>query len=411
MAGVASLSPEAELERLLRRLDAKPGCMQTRGAILRLVRGAPLRRPEAVLCAAFGVATGDRDEARSAAAAAAAEERAVWPSQRLAQRLQVNEFDLFEQVAVAALECDEARTTDRRRRRHSERQRRSGNGDRHARNALVTLFEYCTLHLLRRCPPAHSRVRRLYALRHERERSFERADRLYAVALEDDPCCALAHKRRAAVLRAQGRVLDAASQVSMYLGALRATDVEAWLELGELAVMLGDFARARFCYEEVACVLAPNNWAYALRLADVLYAMRGSGVAGPAGRRRRERAVLGIGSASRVRDAKTGDDDDDDGHAEDECMLAARAYYARSLELRSARDGNVRAAFGLWAVCRALDAGGDGHNCALLGAAAHMIEHEVYGDGLAAVATHDEYCGAVARAAVRAAAPEASAHA
>ncbi len=84
-------------------------------------------------------------------------------------------------------------------------------------------------------------------------------------------------------------------------------DTEAWLELADLRLSLGQYSQAAFCYEEL--VLAnPLSHVHFLRYAEILYTMGGL-----------------------------------------ENFKLARKYFAHSLELNDVN--NTRALWGLCAVC------------------------------------------------------------
>ncbi|KAI9204338.1 uncharacterized protein BJ171DRAFT_505526 [Polychytrium aggregatum] len=121
-------------------------------------------------------------------------------------------------------------------------------------------------------PKTSIRAQKLSAYIYESTGNFEQALKTYEAILEADETYVAAHKRIAALAKAQNQNQNAIKSLIQYLDTFSA-DVEAWVELAALYTVEGMFQQAGFCYEELI-VLRPDNIMFHLRYADVLYTLQ-----------------------------------------------------------------------------------------------------------------------------------------
>ncbi|KMS95828.1 hypothetical protein BVRB_004830 [Beta vulgaris subsp. vulgaris] len=153
------------------------------------------------------------------------------------------EWTLYEQVAIAAMDC----------------------------NSLETAKD--CLNVLSKKFPESKRVGRLEAMLLEAKGCWEEAEKAYSSLLEDNPLDQVVHKRKVAMAKAAGDPLKAVEWLNKYLKVFMA-DNDAWRELAEIYVSLQMYKQAAFCYEEL--ILAqPTVPLYHLAYADVLYTLGG----------------------------------------------------------------------------------------------------------------------------------------
>lgn len=158
-------------------------------------------------------------------------------------KLGSEEWTLYEQVAVAAMDCQK---TD--------------------------VAKDC-IGVLKKKFPDSVRVARLEAMLLEAKGAWADAERAYAVILENNPNDQLVHKRKIAMAKAQGNTTLVVEYLNKYLEIFMA-DHDAWRELAETYVSLQMYKQAAFCYEEL--ILAqPMVSLYQISYADVLYTMGG----------------------------------------------------------------------------------------------------------------------------------------
>ncbi|XP_052193662.1 uncharacterized protein LOC127802050 [Diospyros lotus] len=153
------------------------------------------------------------------------------------------EWTLYEQVAIAALDCQ-----------------------------CLDLAKDC-IKVLRKKFPESKRIGRLEAMLLEAKGSWAEAEKAYSSLLEDNPFDQVVHKRKAAMAKAQGNLSGAIECINKYLETFMA-DHDAWRELAEIYVSLQMFKQAAFCYEELI-LSQPTNPLYHLAYADVLYTLGG----------------------------------------------------------------------------------------------------------------------------------------
>lgn len=85
----------------------------------------------------------------------------------------------------------------------------------------------------------------------------------------EDPTIFSIRKRRAALLRSNGKTEDAIKATSNILDS-SPTDAEVWAELADLYLTQGAYEQAIFCLEEVMLIM-PNAWNMHAKLGEVLY--------------------------------------------------------------------------------------------------------------------------------------------
>ncbi|KAE8010055.1 hypothetical protein FH972_006453 [Carpinus fangiana] len=141
-----------------------------------------------------------------------------------------DEWTLYDQVAVAAMDCQ-----------------------------CLDVAKDC-IKILHKKFPESKRVGRLEALLFEAKGSWEEAEKAYSSLLEDNPLDQAIHKRRVAMAKAQGNIFMA--------------DHDAWRELAEIYASLQMYKQAAFCYEELI-LSQPMVPHYHLAYADVLYTLGG----------------------------------------------------------------------------------------------------------------------------------------
>ncbi|XP_068635357.1 uncharacterized protein [Aristolochia californica] len=215
MVGAAE---EIQLDRLESQVEHGGG-----GAweYLCLVRKLKVRRPEKVL--KYGLAILNNPKKRS--------------------KLGGEEWTLYEQVAVAAMDCQRLDV---------------------AKDCINTLQKKF---------PGSLRIGRLEGMFLEAKGSWADAEKAYSCLLEENPLDQAIHKRKIAMEKAKGNIPSAIELLNKYLETFMA-DHEAWRELAELYVSLQMYKQAAFCYEELI-LCQPTIPLYHLAYADVLYTLGG----------------------------------------------------------------------------------------------------------------------------------------
>ncbi|KAJ8120563.1 hypothetical protein ONZ43_g2757 [Nemania bipapillata] len=89
----------------------------------------------------------------------------------------------------------------------------------------------------------------------------------YNQILQENPSNIPIAKRRAALLRAMGRISEAVNSLNSLLD-MSPTDAEAWAELADLYLAQGLYSQAIFAQEEVL-ILQPNAWNIHARLGEM----------------------------------------------------------------------------------------------------------------------------------------------
>ncbi|CAL9003559.1 hypothetical protein PRUPE_6G340800 [Prunus persica] len=154
-----------------------------------------------------------------------------------------DEWTLYEQVAIAAMDCQ-----------------------------CLDVAKDC-IRLLRKSFPESKRVGRLEAMLLEAKGAWAEAEKAYSSFLEENPLDQVIHKRRVAMAKAQGNISGAIEWLNKYLEIFMA-DHDAWRELAEIYVSLQMYKQAAFCYEELI-LSQPTVPLHHLAYADVLYTLGG----------------------------------------------------------------------------------------------------------------------------------------
>eukprot|EP00850_Spirogloea_muscicola_P014463 SM000104S09333 [mRNA] locus=s104:143159:152628:+ [translate_table: standard] len=152
-------------------------------------------------------------------------------------------WTVYEQVAVAAMDCNSPAVADR-----------------------------CVEALMRRFPDS-LRVSRLKGMLLEAKGWYNQADNVYSSLLVEHPTEAVLHKRRVAMLKAKGDLVGAVDALKEYLDIFMA-DHDAWRELADIYITLQMLKQAAFCYEELL-LSQPTNCLYTLTYAEILYTIGG----------------------------------------------------------------------------------------------------------------------------------------
>lgn len=154
-----------------------------------------------------------------------------------------DEWTLYEQVAVAAMDCQR-----------------------------LDVAKDCVKVLQKKFPDSR-RVGKLEAMLLEARESWDEAEKAYSSLLEENPLDQVIHKRRVAMAKAQGNIPRSIEWLNKYLEIFMA-DHDGWRELAEIYVSLQMYKQAAFCYEEL--ILAqPTSPLHHLAYADVLYTLGG----------------------------------------------------------------------------------------------------------------------------------------
>ncbi|XP_022719179.1 ER membrane protein complex subunit 2-like isoform X2 [Durio zibethinus] len=153
------------------------------------------------------------------------------------------EWTLYEQVAIAAMDCQ-----------------------------CLDVAKDC-IKVLQKKFPESKRVGRLEGMLLEAKGSWAEAEKAYSSLLEDNPLDQVIHRRRVAMAKAQGNISGAIEWLNKYLEIFMA-DHDAWRELAEIYLSLQMYKQAAFCYEELI-LSQPTVPLYHLAYADVLYTLAG----------------------------------------------------------------------------------------------------------------------------------------
>ncbi|PIA45024.1 hypothetical protein AQUCO_01700524v1 [Aquilegia coerulea] len=153
------------------------------------------------------------------------------------------EWTLYEQVAVAAIDCQ-----------------------------CLDVAKDCIKALQKQFPESR-RVGRLEGMLLEAKGLWADAEKAYSSLLEDNPLDQVIHKRKISMAKAQGNVSAAIEGLNKYLDIYMA-DHDAWRELAEIYVSLQLYRQAAFCYEELI-LSQPTVPLHHLAYADVLYTLGG----------------------------------------------------------------------------------------------------------------------------------------
>ncbi|XP_030758342.1 ER membrane protein complex subunit 2-like [Sitophilus oryzae] len=150
---------------------------------------------------------------------------------------------ILEQVCIAALDCH-----------------------------VLSVAKTCIENLYKEFPNS-LRVKKLEAMHFEANEDFDNALDILNAIIKVDESNSAARKRKVAVFKAQGRIVDAIKELTEYLKIFMA-DVDAWQELSELYISENDFGKAAFCVEELI-LHNPHNHLLHQRYADIKYTQGG----------------------------------------------------------------------------------------------------------------------------------------
>ncbi|KAL6519613.1 hypothetical protein OROMI_032889, partial [Orobanche minor] len=238
-----------------------------------LVRKLKLRRSDKVLKHGFSILNDPKK--RSALGSEGigeniSMERTMW---RENMRMDDGEWTLYEQVAIAAMDCQRL-------------------------DLAKIKIEY--VKVLQKKFPESKRVGRLESMLLEAMGLLAEAEKAYSSLLEDNQFDQdsdiymgllaeaekadlsllednqfdqIIHKRRVAIAKAQGNLSVAIEWLNKYLEIFMA-DHDAWRELAEIYVALRMYKQAAYCYEELI-LSQPTIPLYHLAYADVLYTLGG----------------------------------------------------------------------------------------------------------------------------------------
>jgi len=162
--------------------------------------------------------------------------------ERYSSELGSDIWQLYEDVAIAALDEDDAKLADS-----------------------------CVKRLKGRFGETSMRVRRLIGMQCEASGKFAEAKRIYESVLEENPANQLVKKRLVSILCAQGKRKEAIATLVEHI-KLCANDMFAWQKLAILYVSVGAYENAAFCYEELM-TLAPREPLYHTMYAELVYAI------------------------------------------------------------------------------------------------------------------------------------------
>jgi len=116
-------------------------------------------------------------------------------------------------------------------------------------------------------------VRSLQVMRLQALERYDEAIKGLDTMIKKDETNSGAYKRKIAILKSQGKNLEAIKELTEYLNKFM-SDQEAWSELCDLYLTEGDFTRAVFCAEELV-LQNPHNFFVHQRLAEIRYTMGG----------------------------------------------------------------------------------------------------------------------------------------
>ncbi|CAL9071222.1 unnamed protein product [Musa textilis] len=162
---------------------------------------------------------------------------------RARSSLGAEEWTLYEQVAFAAMDCQQYDV---------------------AKDCIAVLSKQF---------PGSIRIGRIEGMLLESKGAWAEAEKVYARLLDDSPLNQMIHKRKVAMAKAQGDLSAAVKFLNKYLEIFMA-DHDAWRELAEIYVSLQMYKQAAFCYEELI-LSQPAVPPYHLAYAEVLYTIGG----------------------------------------------------------------------------------------------------------------------------------------
>jgi len=102
----------------------------------------------------------------------------------------------------------------------------------------------------------------------------EKTDSTLDGLIAENPLNLEARKRKIAFLRGEGEKVQAIIELNKYLDE-NMVDKEAWLELADIYLENLDYPKALYCFEQVI-LLAPKNFHYYVKAAELLYTIGGT---------------------------------------------------------------------------------------------------------------------------------------
>jgi len=136
----------------------------------------------------------------------------------------------------------------------------------------ISIVDYCIKQLSNEFPNS-LRVKKYCAMRLEAQERYDDALKVLDSLIKKDETNNAPRKRKIAILKAQGKNVEAIKELTDYLKIFMA-DTEGWQELSELYIVEQDFNKAAFCVEELI-LHNPHNHLLHQRYADIRYTQGG----------------------------------------------------------------------------------------------------------------------------------------
>lgn len=136
----------------------------------------------------------------------------------------------------------------------------------------IDVAEFCLKKLMAQFKDS-SRILMLNAMELEAIEMYDDALEILDTMIKRDETNPAPRKRKIAILRSRGRILEAIKALTDYLKRF-AVDQEAWQELCDLYLSEQDYAKAAFCMEEMI-LHNPHNHLLHERLAEIRYTQGG----------------------------------------------------------------------------------------------------------------------------------------
>lgn len=156
---------------------------------------------------------------------------------------EVERYNLYDQIFVAALECGKLELADK------------------FKGLLIAKFN----------PSTSIRAKRIVALFHEANEEWDEAEKIYSDILTADDTNTVVWKRLASVYRSKGNRGQAIQHLVSYLDTFT-TDLEAWSELSNIYITEGMYQQASFCIEELLMQREANHLLH-VRYADLQFTL------------------------------------------------------------------------------------------------------------------------------------------
>nr|CAG4642002.1 EOG090X0CGE [Eurycercus lamellatus] len=121
--------------------------------------------------------------------------------------------------------------------------------------------------------PDSLRVKRLKAMKYEAMERYDDALDILDSIIKKDETNAAPRKRKIAIYKSQGLIIEAIKELTDYLKVFMA-DQESWMELSDLYISQQEWNKASFCVEELI-LHSPFNHLYLQRYAEIKYTQGG----------------------------------------------------------------------------------------------------------------------------------------